>query len=72
MINKRWKILKVTLLISFLLASSYLLYISSKQDYTRFSPIRWMSRPGEDKPGETRDEDYMDFINKSPIHLPKP
>lgn len=72
MINKRWKILKIALLISFLLATSYVFYVAGKQDYSTFSPIRGKNRPDEDKSGKSQDEDYMDFINKAPIHLPKP
>lgn len=66
------KLFKIGLLLFFVLASVYLLYLSSNQDYSRFSPTRDFGRPAPEKSGESEKKDYMDFINKPPIELPRP
>ncbi len=66
------KILKLGILIALLLISAYLLYLSSRQDYKILSPTKNLGRPSQEKPEEYEDDDYMDFIRKPPIELPRP
>jgi len=66
------KIFRLGLLVFFLLISGYLLYIASKQDYSRFSPTRDFGRPAPEKSEESEKKDYMDFINEPPMELPRP